>query len=107
MSLLDEPPELVSVYPAVETTDAYRNTVFAPSATPVPIWAHIQPLVGDERTSQGQEVENRYQLYAREAPLSAWAEVEWGGDRYDVVGAVRRFTWPPELAHVIATIRRR
>jgi hypothetical protein len=107
VSLLDEPPETVLVYPEVASTDAYGNTVFVPAATPVTVAAHVQPLVGQENTTQGQAVEDRYRLSARDAPLSAWAEVEWDGARYDVVGQPRRFTWPAEMAHVIATIRRR
>jgi hypothetical protein len=107
VSLLDEPPETVLVYPEIVSTDDYGNTVRVPAATPVTVAAHVQPLVGQENTAQGQEVEARYRLSARDAPLSAWAEVEWDGARYDVVDQPREFTWPPEMAHIIATIRRR
>lgn len=107
MSLLDDPPETLRVYPGVEVADAYGNTSMVAGTVAVTVAGHVQPLVGSEDARLGQAADERYSVYARQAPLSAWAEVEWDERRFDVVDQPRRYVWPGHMSYVVATIQGR
>lgn len=108
VSLLDHDGETITVYPAVGHTNAYGQRSNVPAATGVTVeHALIQPVAAQENDAQGQSAPPRYRLMVRGAPLSAWAEVEWNGERYDVVGSPLRHSGSPEVAHITATIQRR
>lgn len=119
MSLLDDGPETVIVFPAEEHVDAYGQRVLVASATGVRIeHAQVQPIVPLQNRAglsghireddlQGQSAPPRYRLIVRDAPLSASAQVSWRGERYDVIGAPAQCPNPPNLVHITAIIQRR
>lgn len=106
MSLLDSGWEAIYVYPQTEYTDDEGNRLYGPSATPVPVLAHVQPVSSTEDTTQGQSVETRYRVIARDAPAGPWSQIEWRGVRYEVLGEPAEWPAPAHLRHTTAMVRR-
>lgn len=84
MSLLDNGPHTVRVYPEERTQDSRGNAIRRPSATPVVITGCIMQPIASTRGAfpaidvrQGQRVDAAYRLLARSAPLGWWSRVEW------------------------------
>lgn len=106
MSLLDAGWERVLVYPQESYVDAEGNRLYRPAATAVEVLAHVQPMTSTENTAEGQAVETRYRMIAREAPAGPWSQVEWRGVRFEVLGEPAVWPGPAHLRHVTAVLRR-
>lgn len=84
MSLIDNGPHTVRVYPEERTTDSRGNEVRRPSDTAVTVGGcMMQPLASTRGAFPaidvrlGQRVDAAYRLMARKAPLGWWSKVEW------------------------------
>lgn len=107
MSLLDNGPDIVDVYPQVASVDDQGNTIYGPSATPVTIQARVQPVTSQEVDATGQQVRTIYRLITRSAPLGPWARVVWNEREWDIVGEPRRYNGSPATRHVDCLLRAR
>lgn len=92
MSLLDNPPHTVTVFPEEEVEDSRGNAVRRPSATGVPVRCYMHPISSSRGAfpaidpKQGQQVDATWKLVARDAPLGWWSRVVWsaaGGSPVD------------------------
>lgn len=106
MSLLDAAWEAVYVYPQRAYVDDEGNRLYGPADHPVVVLAHVQPVASTENTSEGQAVETRYRVIARDAPAGPWSIVEWRGEKYEVLGEPAVWHSPAHLRHVTAIVRR-
>lgn len=86
MSLLDLGPDIVSVYPEVESTDDYGNRVMVPSESPVTVRGRWQASTSDEAADEGQQTNTFYRFICRDFPAGPYARVEFDGSDWDVVG---------------------
>lgn len=84
MSLIDNGPHTVRVYPEERRLDDRGNAIRRPSATPVVVTGCIMQPMASTRGAfpaidvrQGQRVDAAYRLMARSAPLGWWSKVEW------------------------------
>lgn len=84
MSLIDNGPHTVRVYPEERVQDSRGNEVRRPSATPVVITGCLMAPIASTRGAfpaidvrQGQRVDAAYRFMARSAPLGWWSRVEW------------------------------
>lgn len=84
MSLIDNGPHTVRVYPEERVQDSRGNEVRRPSLTPVVVTGCIMQPISSTRGAfpatdvrQGQRVDAAYRLMARAAPLGWWSRVEW------------------------------
>lgn len=100
MSLLDNGPDEILVYPEVESTDAYGNPVRVPAETPVPVRGRLQPSTVDEASALGQVANTAYRFIARSFPGGPWARVEYAGREMDVVGEPRVYRQPGRTRHM-------
>ncbi|SDI41056.1 Phage head-tail joining protein [Sinosporangium album] len=107
MSLLDDGPDEVLIYPETTTTDDRGNEVRGPSAVPVALRCRVQPVTSDEAAVAGQQVATTYRLITRSAPLGAWARVVWDGREWDVVGEPQKSNGSPRTRHITALLRAR
>lgn len=112
MSLLDRWNAEVLVFPEEQTVDADGNPSVAPSVSPVPARAMIQPRSTEESDNRGFMTESVYRLRFTRADeaalgvLGARSQIEWNGERWSIVGEPRRFNGSPRTAHWDYTIRR-
>ncbi|UQI46722.1 hypothetical protein M1P56_21395 [Streptomyces sp. HU2014] len=107
MSLLDSGPEVVTVYPEVETDDGYGGTVPGPGA-PVIVRARVTPAgEGETHPEDGYLAGSRYRLYARTLPAGPWSRVEWAGQVWVLAGEPQRFGGGRRLAYQTAVIQKR
>lgn len=84
MSLIDNGPHTVRVYPEERTTDSRGNAVRRPSLVPMVVTGCIIQPISSTRGAfpaidvrQGQRVDAAYRLLTRKAPLGWWSRVEW------------------------------
>lgn len=107
MSLLDHGPDVVDIWPQVESVDDRGNVVQLPAPAPVRVHARVQPVSSDDLAVAGQQVTTVYRLITRDAPLGPWARVEWAGRQWDVAGEPLRSAGSPATRHVTALLRAR
>lgn len=107
MSLLDNGPDVLTVYPEVETTDAYGNVVRVPSTVPVTVRGRVQPASSDELTALGLVTETVVRFISRSFPGGPWARVEFDGREWDVVGEPRVHRGSPRTAHKTVYLKAR
>lgn len=106
MSLLDSNTTAV-VYPEVESTDEYGNTVMVPSATGVEVVGRLQPGTTDEQSDLGQVTETLYRFISRTFPGGPYAHVVVDGSTWEVVGSPKRRTGSPLTSHVTTMLKER
>ncbi|MDT0267981.1 hypothetical protein RM844_17005 [Streptomyces sp. DSM 44915] len=106
MSLLDQGPELVTIYPTVPSDDGYGGTQPGPGE-PVRVQARVMPADTDEAGEAGYLSPTTYRVYARSLPAGPWSRVEWRGEVWSVVGEVEHFGGSRRIAFDAATIRKR
>lgn len=116
MSLIDNGPHTVRVYPEERLQDSRGNEVRRPSATPVVIIGCIMQPIASTRGAfpaidvrQGQRVDAAYRLMARTAPLGWWSKVEWdtptGTVTMTVLGGPLLHRSSDGTTHVSATLQ--
>ena len=84
--MLIDGPDVVLVYPEVETVDGDGNRVRRPGPTPVRVPGQWQPTVSAEDSSTGDLVVTEGVFRSRRWPGGAFARVERDGRDWDVVG---------------------
>jgi hypothetical protein len=99
MSLLDEPKDLVLLYPEVAGTDADGNPVRVPSAIPRRLYGRVQPVKASEAADLTQGFTTTYRLICRSFPAGAWARISWAGRDFDVLGEPQRYGGSAITAH--------
>lgn len=107
MSLLDNGPDLILVYPEVDGTDGYNTPVRVPSDTPVEVQGRVQPVSVSETEATGQSVATVYRFIGRTFPAGAFARVEWDGRQWDLLGEPQRHSGSPVTRHVTVLLKAR
>lgn len=111
MAILDRGDQTVTIFPSVEGVDGYGNAERRPAAAGVEVsGVFVTQLAASEDASAGQSAAERYRLLGRMpviAGFDAFAEIEWSGRRFEVVGTPVRRTFPARLAHVVAILQER
>jgi hypothetical protein len=107
MSLLDNGPDLVQVYPEIDTTDDYNNPIKAASNVPVPVAGRVQPSTSTESAELGQVEAEVVRFLSRDFPGGAFAKVSFDGRDWDVIGSPRRHRGSPRTAHTTTYLRAR
>ena len=106
MSLLDNGPETVLVYPQVESVDEYGTPTLVPSDVPVEVTgATVEQVRADESAAEGGDTTTTYRVFARGAPAGPYAAAEWDGGRYEVVGEPDRPRRNVTVNHISILIR--
>jgi hypothetical protein len=107
MSLLDNGPDLVTVYVEQLTTDDYGNDILAPDDTPVLVRGRWQPSTFEEAAELGQEQDTVYRFVAREFPAGPYGRVVFDDQSWDVLGAPKRHRGSTVTRHFTAYLKRR
>lgn len=107
MSLLDNGPHLIEVYPQQMVTDSQGNTVPVPSDTSVQMRCQVQPVTSNEVDAGGYQVATVYRVIGRSGPLGPWAKVVWMDREWDIIGEPRHYTNGRKTQHVDCLIRAR
>lgn len=108
MSLLDDPIDTVLLYREVATTDADGNPMRGASTSAVRVRGRVQPLNATENAALGQEVDTVYRFICRSLPKGgAFAQAQWQGRRWDVMGEPMRRNGSPTTAHVTVYLKAR
>ncbi len=116
MSLIDNGPHTVRVYPEERITDSRGNAVRRPGSVPVVVTGCIIQPISSTRGAfpaidvrQGQRVDAAYRLLARSAPLGWWSRVEWdtptGTITMTVLGGPLLHRSSDGTTHVSATLQ--
>lgn len=111
MAILDRGDQTVTIFPSTSSSDGYGNDERRPVAEGVEVsGVFVTQLPSPEDASGGQSAPERYRLLGRIPVIpgfDAFAELEWAGRRFEVIGAPVRRTFPARLAHVVATLQER
>lgn len=108
MSLLDNGPDTITVYPEVESTDArYGNRILGPDDEGVTIRGRWQPGAAEESATQGQETTTLYRFLCREFPAGPYAKVTFDGSDWDVVGEPKQHRGSAATRHVTVLLKER
>lgn len=109
--ILDSGPHTVVVFPEETTTDSYGNTVRRPSTVGVTVTGcQVTPLSSSRGAfssydlAEGQQVDQYWQIRARNAPLGNWSRIEWNGLRLSPLGAPLHHTIRG-VAHVACSLQ--
>ncbi len=110
MSLLDAPPETVTVFPEETYTDSRGDVRTRPASTGVAVSAWMQPmsvqrLFPSLDPTQQQRVYATWRLIARSAPLGIWARVEWRGKSLSVRSGPEERHYSAMTSHVTALLQ--
>lgn len=109
MSLLDWGNELVTVFGVTYQQDEDGDTIPVVDPEGTTVQARVQPIESTESQVRGFVTGQLYRLIiARHEPNQpdAFAEVEWRGERYEVVGEPEVYTGSPRTARKNWIIRR-
>jgi hypothetical protein len=104
MSLLDNGPHTVTVYPEETYTDSYGNVARRPSQTGVEVRCVMSPHSNTRDSMQAGTVDTTYKLIARTAPIGNASRVTWNSMNF-TVDSVQFFDHSPETSHVEALLR--
>lgn len=107
VSLLDNGPDTLLVYPEVHGDDGYGTPMRVPSNVPVVVIGRFQPVSAEESQAAGQAVGTVYKFIARDFPGGAWARVATQGRDWDVVGEPQRHNGSPATRHSTVMLRAR
>ena len=104
--LIDDGPDKVELWAAVEEPDEYGTPVMVapdPDVTPpdATIYTHVQLVAATEGSADlGQAASDRFTFQtARQVPDGAWTLVRWAGALYDVDGPAPRVGRSERTAH--------
>jgi hypothetical protein len=107
MSLLDDGPDVVQLYPEVDGTDRYGNPIKVAAIKPVEIRGRVQPSTSTESAELGQMVGETVRFLSREFPAGAFARAEFDGRSWDVFGAPREHRGSPATRHFTTYLKAR
>lgn len=86
LSLLDDGPDVITVYPSVWSADEDGNHAWRPSGTGIVVRARVQPISSTEQAGTGQQVVTLVRVIARNVPAGPWDHVDYDGRTWDVLG---------------------
>lgn len=86
MTLIDQGPETVTVYPAVQSLDEDGNPVLVPGTAGVAVNCWAQPLTSPQLSSGPADRLSTYKLLARSWPGGPYSLIAWRGRNWDVIG---------------------
>ena len=107
MSLLDDGPDLITVYPSVWAADDDGNYAWRPGTTGITARARVQPVSSTELAVNGQRVATLARVIARGVPAGPWDRVDYAGRTWDVLGEPERRGDSTATVHVTVLIQAR
>jgi hypothetical protein len=107
VSLLDLGPDVVTVYPEVESEDEYGNTVMVPSDEGVSVRGRWQPGTAEESAAEGQETSTTYRFLCRTFPAGPYARVTFDGSDWDVLGEPKHYRGSTLTGHYTVRLKER
>lgn len=109
MSLLDNGPDLLAVYPeaTVEDVDEYGNRLLVPDPTPVLVNGRWQPSTFDEAVALGQAQDTVFRFISREFPAGPYGRARFEDQDYDVIGQPKPHRGSSTTRHFTAYLKRR
>jgi hypothetical protein len=110
VSLLDNGPDTVQVFPEETVVDGRGNPVSQPKATgPVTVAGVFMQPVTSQRAlrdlDEGQRLDVDYRLIGRSVPAGPWSAVTWQGRRFVPTGAPLGRDFSPGTGHVTVYLR--
>jgi hypothetical protein len=110
VSLLDAPPETVTVFPEETYADSRGDARTRPAVTGVTVTAWMQPmstlrLFPSVDATQQQRVYATWRFIARDAPLGIWSRVEWRGKSLSVRSGPEPRSYSGATTHVTALLQ--
>jgi hypothetical protein len=104
MSLLDNGPHTVTVFPEETATDSRGNMVKRPTEVGVVITGCLMTPVRSSRDRDGY-VHADYRLMSRELPIGPWSRIEWNGKTLAVIDGPHHYAASEATQHVSAIVR--
>lgn len=107
MSLLDNPTDVILLYPETQTTDGDGNPVRLPGSRPVRVEGRVQALNPRQFAAADEQQVTIRRFLCRKFPAGRWAKVTWDGRSWDVWGEPVRRGSTPQVAHAEVLLRAR
>lgn len=109
VSLLDNGPDVVTVYPAtVTTTDPrYGNKITGPSPTGVTVRGRWQPSTAEESAELGQQTSTVYRFLTRDFPSGPYGRVSFDGSDWDIIGEPKKHRGSALTRHTTVFLKER
>jgi hypothetical protein len=105
VSLLDNGPHTVTIYPSEIVTDSYGNQIHEPSSNGVRVRCVVTPQSNRRDTNQGGPVDQTFKVVTREAPVDEHARVVYN-EMSCTVDFIARHDSSFETRYVTFVIRR-
>lgn len=107
MSLLDRGPDVVTVFPEIETTDDYENRILTAGPTGVTVRGRWQPSSASESADLGQETDTVYRFICRDFPAGPYGRVQFDSTDWEILGEPRVHRGSPATRHVTVYLKER
>jgi hypothetical protein len=107
VSLLDDGPDLVTVYPSIWAADKDGNYAWRPGTTGIPLHARVQPVTSTELAVNGQQLATVARVIARNVPAGPWDRIDYAGHTWDVLGEPEHRGDSPTTTHTTLLIQAR
>jgi hypothetical protein len=107
VSLLDDGPDLITVYPSVWAADQDGNYAWRPGTEGIVIRARVQPISSAELALNGQQLSTLARVIARRVPTGPWDRIDHAGDVWDVLGEPEQRGDSPATSHTTVLIQAR
>ena len=107
MSLLDDGPDLITIYPSQWAADADGNHAWRPNSVGVAVRARVQPVRSTEQAATGQHVVTQVRVIARHIPAGPWDHVDYDGRTWDILGEPEQRGDSPTTTHTTLVLQAR
>lgn len=107
MSLLDDGPDLITIYLSIWAADGDGNYAWRTGTVGVTARARVQPVSSTELAVNGQQVATVARVIARNVPAGPWDRIDYDGRTWDLLGEPERRRDSPTTTHVTALIHAR
>lgn len=107
MSLLDNGPDIVTVFPEIEGTDDYGNRFLTASAVGQVVRGRWQPSTASETADLGQETDTVYRFITRDFPAGPYGRVTFDSIDWDIIAEPRVHRGSPATRHVTVYLKER
>lgn len=107
VSLLDDGPDLVTIYPSVWAPDEDGNYAWRPGTTGITVRARVQPVSSTELAVNGQQVATVARVIARHVPAGPWDRIDHASRTWDVLGEPEHHGDSPTTTHTTVLIQAR
>ena len=107
MSLLDDPPDRITLYPQTDSTDTYGNNIECPSTEGVDVRCHVsRPKHSINRDSTERSQTNTLLVIIRDAPaIGVWSRAKCIDEFYSM-DSVEQFNSSEATKHIELIIRK-